>query len=306
MSLVMVSSLLFSCEKTEKITPLDDGGQKILRFVGEDNMPIGGQDAHFTNSAIIITDYTDSSMDVSFKVEYLGPQVFGSDVTVNIGEDDEARVSYNSNHGPEDQYLALPDSVYTLKDNSAIIKAGGVFSSYMTLTIYPNKIDPASSYMLPITISGINGAPSDVKKAPATGTVYFHLIGNPLAGVYNSEGWFYHPASPRAVSESKLLLPLSPTKLLCDVGDLGAAGYVAIFEIDPATNKVTITSAVTGLPFTQFDDGLPSSNPGYTPQLTNFPDTANYYDPATKTFYVRYGYVGGTGWRVTEEVLTKP
>jgi hypothetical protein len=92
-----------------------------------------------------------------------------------------------------------------------------------------------------------------------------------------------------------------------DLGDLGGAGYRARFTIDPVTNKVTITPApgAAGGAYTQFDTGLPTTAPGYTPQWAGSGLCNNTYNPVNKTFYVRYGYVGGTGWRVTEEHIKR-
>jgi len=73
------------------------------------------------------------------------------------------------------------------------------------------------------------------------------------------------------------------------------------------TNAVTVTAApgAAGAPYTMFSAGLPTSNPGYTAAWTGSAECNNTYDPATKTFKLRYGYLGGTGWRVTEEILTR-
>ena len=52
-----------------------------------------------------------------------------------------------------------------------------------------------------------------------------------------------------------------------------------------------------------FTSGLPTFNPGYVSAWADASKCNNTYDPATKTFYVRYGYLGGNGWRVTEEAI---
>jgi hypothetical protein len=129
---------------------------------------------------------------------------------------------------------------------------------------------------------------------------------NKYEGTYTSNGYFYHPSSPRAITNLvKSVLTSGPNSVIVDLGDLGSSGYTAIFTIDPATNNVTITPApgAAGTPYTMFTSGLPSTNPGYTPQWAGSAACNNTYDPATKTFYVRYGYMGGTGWRITEEAI---
>ncbi len=129
---------------------------------------------------------------------------------------------------------------------------------------------------------------------------------NKYEGTYTSNGYFYHPSSPREITNLvKSVLTSGPNSVIVDLGDLGSSGYQAEFTIDQATNKVTITTApgASGGPYTMFTSGLPATNPGYTPQWAGSSSCNNTYDPVTKTFFVRYGYLGGTGWRVTEEAI---
>lgn len=129
---------------------------------------------------------------------------------------------------------------------------------------------------------------------------------NKYEGSYTSNGYFYHPSSSRAINNLvKSVLTAGPNSVTVDLADLGGSGYTAVFTIDPTTNKVNITAApgAGGAPYSMFTSGLPTTNPGYTAQWSSSASCDNTYDPATKTFYVRYGYMGGSGWRVTEEIL---
>lgn len=291
-----------ACDKPETTDQLANNGQNIVRV-----NTYGGVGDNFNNSALVLDLQSTDPVTVEFQLEYVGPQVFGQDLTLTVGVNDAARTAYNTTAA--NPYDVFPASNYTLNTTTATIKAGDVFSTPLSITILdPSLLDAAVSYMLPISILSISGGSDGVKPAPSTGTAYFHVIGNPLAGTYESTGYFYHPALPRDIPANlKDLLPNSPDELFCDLGDLGGSGYVAIFKTDPATNKVSIRVApgAAGGPYTQFNDGLPGSNPGYTPQWPNSAQCNNTYDPATKTFKVRYGYVGPTGWRVTEEFLVK-
>ncbi len=129
---------------------------------------------------------------------------------------------------------------------------------------------------------------------------------NKYEGSYTSNGYFYHPSSPRAITNLvKSVLSAGSNSVIVDLGDLGSSGYSALFTIDESTNDLTITAApgAAGAPYTMFTSGLPVTNPGYSPQWGGSTSCNNTYDPATKTFYVRYGYMGSGGWRVTEEIL---
>ena len=291
-----------ACDKAKTTDQLADKGQNMIRV-----LDYGGVDANFPNSNISL-DPSVPSQTIEFQLEYVGPQVFGNDLTITVAVNDAARTAYNA-AGSLIQYESMPAGSYTLDVSSAVIKAGGVFSTPLSITILDASLfDPAVSYMLPVSITNVAGGSNGVKGAPSTGTAYFHIIGNPLAGDYLANGYFYHPSAPRdIIDEPKTLAPFSPDELYCDLGDLGTSGYVAIFKTNPTTNKVTIRAApgAAGGAYTQFDTDFPAF-PGYSPAWPNSAQCNNTYDPTTKTFKVRYGYLNtATGYRVTEEFIVK-
>lgn len=296
---ILMIAALSSCDKPDIAKQLGDNGQQIIKIADYGGMQSPG----FSNANLVLDP---SNPVIEVRLELDAAHVIPNDVTVTVGVDPTGVTRYNATQtDPDDQYAAVPESAYQFSSTTVVIPAGAIYSEPFSITFDPSQMDPALNLMLPVTIKSISGAPSNYTAAPATGTAYFHFIGNPLAGAYFSNGWFYHPSSQRAVSEAKTLAPLSSTKLLCDLGDLGYAGYVAVFEVDDATNHVTISAApgAAGAPYTQFDDGLPTSDPGYTASWPGSAECNNTYDPATRTFKVRYGYMGSGGWRVTEEII---
>jgi hypothetical protein len=164
-----------------------------------------------------------------------------------------------------------------------------------------------------LTITAISGAPSDVMIASGTKVAYFHIIGNPLAGSYHVDGYLYHPASPRAFTRdgaSAFLTPVTDKSLVTELGDLGASGYYAVIAVpDPyaaGIQHVTVSVYPGSIsPITQFDSGLPTTNPGYTAAWARSGECNNTYDASKKTWFLRYGYTGATGWRVSEEIIKK-
>ena len=304
---LLAVAVFSACDKPDTTDQLADKGQNTIRV-----NTYGGLDANFSNSALLLDLNSPDPVPTEFQLEYIGPQVFGQDLTITVGVQDDLRKAYNLTvTNPSDTFAFLPSSVYSLSASTTTIKAGDVFSTPLTFTILdPTQLDPATSYMIPVSITSVAGGSNGVKAAPSTGTAYFHIIGNPLAGDYHSTGFFYHPtpASCRPIDEDKTLSPNSPDELFCDVADLGGSGYVAIFKTNPTTNKVTIRVApgAAGGAYTQWDADLPNSFPGYTPLWPSSAQCNNTYDPATKTFKVRYGYLNtATGYRVTEELITK-
>ncbi len=204
---------------------------------------------------------------------------------------------------------ALDPSQYQVP-SEVVIPAGEKYA-YLVVTIPDaSPLDLSLKYGLGFSISSV----SDNGYAIASNlqnVVVGILIKNQYDATYDFVGgYFYHPSAPRAEpntnsGDTKLLSSYSPTQVKAALGDLGGSDYYVLLDVDPITNKVTITpfpgSATP--PVDQFDDALPDFNPGYTPQWSRSSECNNTYDPATKTFYLRYGYVGSTGYRVTEEIL---
>jgi len=146
---------------------------------------------------------------------------------------------------------------------------------------------PANEALLPIgnswSLSYVS-VMSDGRKVVnnATTTV---AVANKYAGFYQSIGVFTHPVNgPRPINEKKFLTPLTAYSCRIPAGDLGSSGYTVVLTVDPVTNTVTFSS---GVPSDMFASA-----------------TRSYYDPASGKFYIHYFYVGATGNRVMDEVLT--
>jgi|GEM_PF-2255392 len=302
--------LLTSCKKIDKVDELGSNAQYI-QFVS-----VGGAEANFLNSAIAFSDPTaDTAYVEGIQLMLSTSSVFDRDITATIAVDTALVNTFNTNQNPTDAYYVMPDSTYTLLTTTVTIKAGQSISEPFSIQFHPSRVNGSFNYMLPVKIVSLSGA-GNLAVATATSIAYFHVIGNPLAGNYTSEGFFYHPNPNiwRAISEIKFLSAVDSNTLALDVADLGpGSGYLAYLTID-ANNNVSV-SAGPGAnlsPYFQWDDALPAtqadnSPTNYTTQLPTFPAVANYYDPSTKTIYLRYGYLnpGGTspGYRVCEEVL---
>jgi hypothetical protein len=218
-------------------------------------------------------------------------------VTVNLATDDALVTAA----GLE----LMPAGAYTINSLNVTIPAGEITSDALKITIPDaNSLDPTKKYGIGFKITSADQGYT-VAKNLSTMVIAF-AIKNQYEGTYHSTGYLYHPSAPRDIDEDKEVLTVNATTSIVSLGDLGGNDYYAYFEVDPATNAVTITPAAGHAtpPLTMFTTGLPTSNPGYTPQWPGSADSNNTYDPATKTFKVRYGYLGGTGWRVTEEHIT--
>ncbi len=101
-----------------------------------------------------------------------------SPITVTLGVDDALIATYNAANGTS--FELLPTDAYTIGSTSVIIPAGEQYAT-TSLQVYQSKIDPAKSYLLPISIKDGGG----VALTSNLNTLYFNIIGNLIAGDYN-------------------------------------------------------------------------------------------------------------------------
>jgi Domain of unknown function (DUF1735)/Domain of unknown function (DUF4361) len=224
------------------------------------------------------------------------------DIHVTLTPDPDLVAAYNAANGTD---YADPGSLYALADNGVVTIPKGSRLGFLKITFKPADF-LGGNWAIGFMISKIDESGYTISGNLSTGVAAI-TIKNAYEGTYTSTGYLYHPSSPRPISDVKYLSTVDENTVAVSLGDLGGAGYIAWVTVDPVTNKLTITAApgASGTPYTQFDAGLPTTNPGYTPQWSGSSQINNTYDPATQTFYLRYGYMGSTGWRVTEEILQK-
>jgi Domain of unknown function (DUF1735) len=208
LSVIFLSALLTSCLKDTTInTDLDTRGTTMM---------IQYSGIEFFSSAAIVTAGKVDPIEASFTVNVANADgiPLPNDLTVTLAVDDAARVNYNALPAPALDYDAIPDSVYSFPVKTGVIKSG---KNLLTLKVifYPAKVDPSKSYMLAISIKDAQGK----SIAKNFGTIYYHIIGNPLAGSYL---WSYYrwngttdtttaPNSTVVLNAPLAVLPLSPT-----------------------------------------------------------------------------------------------
>lgn len=197
----------------------------------------------------------------TFVVSLAGASTFSKDLNITLGVDANA---VNDNIGSDDiDYKLMPDSLYTFITKTAVIKAGERSAKFHVI-FYPSKIDATENYGLPVTAT--NDGSVDISSN--FGTVYFHAIGNPIAGSYKWNYDRYNTAdksdalhSTSFAGHETILAPVNPTTVRAETGYLGVHylitltntdGVLSNFKavIDPddvagtfADNTVTITSA---------------------------------------------------------------
>jgi hypothetical protein len=197
----------------------------------------------------------------------------------------------------------LPDSAYQLVNTTATVDPSTHLAAF-ELKINTTKIDLSHSFAVGYTIASTTGGVEVASNKKSD--IISVLAKNKWDGDYHSNGYFYHPSSPRAINNlAKTLSTAGANTVKMNLGDLG---NVVIVTIDDATNTITSISDDGPGPGIQPTHTLATlaagSPPTYTAKWAGSSQCNNTYDPATKTFYLRYGYVGGTGYRISEEILT--
>jgi hypothetical protein len=139
--------------------------------------------------------------------------------------------------------------------------------------------------------------------------IALHLNAQNLAGSYNVTGYLFHPTASRALNLTKTVTQISTNTYQVELGDLGGNNFLFQFTLD-TSNNLTNWTAVGATPLPPASGFMTLDNPGnftFLPASTP-PGTSpwvhstynNKYNPGTSTFYMHYGYLGGStgqnGW----------
>lgn len=203
--------------------------------------------AKFSSSSLLFPA-ADSADAITFRVNYAATTVAPRDITVTLAVNTAAIAAYNLSDTTHPDYKKFPDSIYagfpTIK---VVIKKGQQYSDPVKLVLYPNKVDPSINYMLPISIVDGDG----ITIATNFSTVYYHLIGNPLAGAYNEVGTRYNYTG--GVVYSGPIGPYPQTNSNIPAGFIGTTnlGTVAVPGVKVASpiDSKTITMSFSNLGF---------------------------------------------------------
>lgn len=193
-------------------------------------IPEGGM-ANFGASALTFPG-NDASDTAWFRINYAATNVASKDVTVSLGYDANALAVINSTLDPTSQYAKFPDSTYSFSTATATVKSGNNYSAQVPFIVHPSKIDPTKSYMFPISITAGGGATISGN----FGTIYYHVIGNPIAGAYswdwtrwNNNTGTGSPTGSSFTGGSAVFSPDNPTQVEVFSGYYLGARYVITF-----------------------------------------------------------------------------
>jgi hypothetical protein len=287
--LVLLLFSVTSCVKKEGYLDIIDGKPSGLITIPS----IGGL-SNFPSAALLTS--AGGTLNEAIPLYYNGADAPASDVAITTVIDDAKRIAYNATNAVK--YDKMPDSVYSYTVKTGKIIAGTRRDS-IDIKFFASKIDPTKNYMLPITITDASGIPvSDV-----FGTVYYHTIGNPIAGKYiwdfyrwnNGDG----SGSPNAgtfFGDEAIFKPTSPTSIEVESGYFILPRYVITF-----TNNAGVLTNFA-VDFNANDEADLNANGVTVTQRPKF----LVVDPATGHYKIQYIVWNGAANRYLIDDYYKP
>jgi hypothetical protein len=253
-------------------------------------------------------NFTSDTITLDFTINVASPYPPDHDITVTVGVDPSLTAAFNSSHA--DQYEDFPSDAYVFPDQTITIEKGTRLDTF-SVTFYKPALDPAKSYMLPITIKDAAGE----TVSGDYGTHYFHFIGNPLAGAYNQSFYRWNdvpdttgpPNSTVFENEPVTITPVNSTTIFLPEGYLDANGLGGV-SLSFTNNNGEITD-----PNLFIDDATQGNidDAGFkvvtAPTMISYQivgDASTHYSGTTFRFY--FEIVNSTGGnRKTINVFTK-
>ena len=137
----------------------------------------GAGTGNFKASNILVNTSSPDTIRKTITVDLASKNNDNGPLAVTLGVDAAALSAYNAANGTN--YQTFPANAYKLVNTKVTIPQGQHYAT-TTLEIYQNKLDPTVSYLLPISITDAGGK----QLSSNQNTIYYNVIGNPLAGLY--------------------------------------------------------------------------------------------------------------------------
>jgi hypothetical protein len=243
--LILISFIVigFGCKKVETTTPIGaNEGTTAIKFsiaTPTSEYP----KVNYVPNGTAVEEYlslSDNDIKVKFEAPTTAPKDLYLEYKTNSAGLDKLNADAKAKDPNYKPFFLLPDSTFKIMVTKDTIKKGQQYAEKVddNIVVYPSKINPAINYILPLTVSC-----SSYPSATGTGTIYYYIIGNPLAGSYTMKGIRYnYPVNVPGASgtfdgnpanipsnyigtlvrnEDKIAVPLSENTISIDFGNLG-------------------------------------------------------------------------------------
>ena len=219
-------------------------------------------------------------------------------LTVKLQLNPQLIADYDTLNGTS--FIELPAGSYTLLDdiNNITFPAGEAIKE-IKISVNQSLLDLSQAYALGVSLTDAGGGAINTTLSNA---IYNIGVKNAYEAYYTTTGFVFHPSSPRALDDTKYLATVGTTTCLAPLADLYGSGYYFQFDVD-ASNALTNWDATPVAP--PSSGFMTADNPGATDYSAAAPDAPgtdpwiqstynNTYDPATRTFWMHYGYGSGS------------
>ncbi len=259
-------------------------------------------DVNITSVEVKTTPQTVQAPTIVFAADQPAPQ----DIHVNLVANPALVAAYNAAN-PGSPLATFPAGAYSIPSLKVTIPKGQRMGALNITIPTTTGLSFSDIYGLGFTISSVDEAGITIANNMKNVVIGIN-VANQYAGSYSTSGYFFHPTGPRGMNDIKDLQTKSANACIAGLGDLYTANYYFDFEVNPG-NALTnwlhrgATPPVPSSGFMTMDVPNPAGlspypaagpTPGSAPWLHSTYN--NTYDPASKTFWMHYGYgVGSSG-----------
>jgi len=294
-ALFIASLSLASCLKKDvmNIDPANKTGNIVeLQFIENGSGSTVNSGMQYFSGGALTYPGTDPIDTATYNISLAGPGTLGNDLAVTVGVD--ATKILDNYKSDSIKYELMPDSVYKFIETSATIKAGTRITP-MHIEFYPSKLDVTKSYMLPVVIKEAGGKTISSN----FGIIYFHVIGNPIAGAYLWNYYRWNPATQPPIgtypsgspsgweAEPATFAPINPTTVKVITGYY----YQIDYNISFTNNNGVLSNFSAKFDKKQYDTYFVANGVTLTagPVITVSPDY--------KQFEIKYVVYNGAAYR---------
>jgi len=202
-------------------------------------------------------------LDTVIAINLASPQVLSYDVTVKVSIDPNLIAKFNLAN-PGNKLALIPDSAFSGPKTIDLVIPAGYRIRKIPIKLFPPKIDPSVSFVIPYSIVSAKGADgSNLLVSGNAGSILYAFIGNPIAGKYTNEWIRYNKATQTGtpafdVFSDATFTPISPTQIKVPSGTgltyylnfTNTAGVLSDFKLsfnagEVASSGLTLTSGPT-------------------------------------------------------------
>jgi hypothetical protein len=212
------------------------GGSKpfLMMTNNEAGGPLVNSGKRYFPAQALLLNPTDENDTIVFAVTLQGVESLNKDVTVSLSMPEDALDDFLGSDSID--YLMLPSDKFELLSTTGVIPKGQSYTTF-TLVLHPSAIDLKQNYMLPIFVSNSDG----IAVSSNYGMIYYHMIGNPIAGLYEREFIRYpNPAGTGSPDfdtfTDQVMAPVNGTTVTTPTGYYTAPNYIITFDDDGLGN----------------------------------------------------------------------